>query len=287
MSPDLPSPLLRSFVAVVECGSLAAAAGRVGRSESALSLQMSRLEALVGRALFDRDGRALRLNQNGSLLLAHARAILSRIDAAREDFGSSSHPPARIGIVQDFVDPVLRRTLEALRAGNGNLAFEIVIGSTVELLQALGEDRVDTALCASDLAGSGPVAAFQMAWFGNADLVHEPVLPLVTVTPPCPFLTAARHALDASGRPWRIAVNTPSLEGVRAAVTAGLGIACRTAAGIGLAPLICAGLPRLPEIRYRVIERRAGRHGPGPVASIMLALLGQLASAGGDCRPGQ
>jgi DNA-binding transcriptional LysR family regulator len=278
MVPDLPSPLLRSFVAVVDCGSLAAAAARVGRSESALSLQMSRLEDIVGQALFDRDGRALKINQSGSLLLAHSRAILGRIDAARAELGPSAILPARIGIVQDFVAPVLRPTLAKLRTGDPKVSFEIVIGSTAELLQALGEDRIDTALCASDLLGSGPVVTFPMAWFGQADPLDEEVLPLVSITPPCPFLAAAQHALDAGGRPWRIAVITPSLDGLRAAVAAGLGVGCRTIAGIGLPPLNDRRLPLLPEIRYTVVERRHGKDGPGPVAAQMLAHLAPLAA---------
>ncbi len=279
MIPDLPSPLLRSFVAVVECGSLAAAAARIGRSESALSQQMARLEASVGQALFDRDGRALKLNQTGSLLLAHARAILVRIDIARTELSSTAARPIRIGIVQDFVASVLRPTLTDLRALNPKTSFAIVIGSTAELLQAMGEDRIDTALCAGDMIGTADSAVnFPMQWFGNANLLDDEVLPLASVAPPCPFLMAAQHALDAIGRPWRIAVVTPSLDGVRAATGAGLGIACRTAAGIGLPPLRDARLPPLPSIRYAVIERRHGKTGPGVAASriaVHLSIAGQ------------
>jgi DNA-binding transcriptional LysR family regulator len=278
MIPDLPTPLLRSLVAVVDCGSLAAAAARMGRSESALSLQMSRLEDIAGQPLFDRDGRSLRLNQAGSRFLGHARAILDRIDAARTDLGPTQARPLRVGVVQDFVETVLSPVLAELRAGEPATSLEIMIGGTADLLRAMGEDRIDTALCVSELRGAG-ATAFPMRWFGETGLLDHEVLPLVSVARPCPFLEAAEHALDAAGRAWRIAVVTPSLEGARVAVAAGLGVACRTVAGLGLPPLgeDCP-LPPLPSIRYSVLERRQGRSSGEPsLASRLSARLALLA----------
>lgn len=279
MLPDLPSPLLRSFVAVADCGSLAAAAARVNRSELALSLQMQRLEDIVGQALFDRDGRALKLNGTGSWLLAHSRAILARIDAARAELDAASRPPIRLGVVQDFVGQVLQPTLADLRGEDGAARFSIVIGSTSELLQALSEDRIDTAVCVGEPGfGDAGATTLPMGWFGDAQLLEDEVVPLVSITPPCPFLTAATRALDAVGRPWRLALVTPSLDGVKAAIAAGLGLACRTEAGMGQAALEGAGLPQLSEIRYVVMEKRPGKSRPSEAALRMaehLSLLGR------------
>ena len=261
MIADLPSPLLRSFVAVVDGGSLAAAARRVARSESALSLQITRLEGIVRQPLFDRDGRALRLNPAGGLLLAHARAILGRIDAARTELAPETVAPVRIGVVQDFVAGVLRPTLADVRAATPQAAFAIIVASTAELLQALGEDRIDVALCAGEPFGGRIVRRLPMQWFGDRALALADVVPLVGIALPCPFLLAAQRVLDAVGRPWRMALTTPSLDGVRAAVEAGLGIACRTEAGFGLPALSGTALPRLPEIAYSIVERRQSKAG--------------------------
>lgn len=276
MIPDLPSSLLRSFVAVVDCGSLAAASARIGRSESALSLQMARLEDIIGQPLFDRDGRALKLNGAGELLLPHARAILGRIDVARADLDMAAAAPVRIGVVQDFVDSVLRPTLGELRAETSGRPIAIVIGSTAELLQAMGEDRIDTALCAGEPVGSGPAYRMKMQWFGTAELLDNEVVPLVGITPPCPFLKAAQQALDTAGRPWRMALTTPSLDGVRAAVQAGLGLTCRTQAGLGLPELQSDALPPLPEVTYTVVERRRSKDGPGVAARTLGKYLADL-----------
>ncbi|MCB1381463.1 MAG: LysR family transcriptional regulator [Notoacmeibacter sp.] len=276
MIPDLPSPLLRSFVAVVECGSLAAASARVARSESALSLQMARLEEIAGQPLFDRDGRALKLNRTGQLLLPHARAILGRIDAARSELGQSARPPVRIGIVQDFVECILRPVLAGLAAEAAHGPVSIIIGSTAELLQAMSEERVDTVLCAGEGLGASPSRSLPMRWFGDPAHAQAEVVPLVGITPPCPFLKAAQQALDVVGRPWRMALLTPSLDGVRAAVEAGLGLTCRTGAGLRLAPLPEGLLPSLPAISYSVFERRQGRDGSGAVAQRLAEELDRL-----------
>ena len=276
MLSDLPSPLLRSFVAVIDCGSLAAAAARIGRSESAISLQMARLEDIIGQPLFDREGRALKLNATGSLLLAHARTILGRIDAARLELGAANSRPVRIGIVQDFVSAVLRPTLSDIRASDTGASFSIVIGSSAELLQAMGEDRIDTALCAGEPPGSRFAVRLPMQWFGDVEATANGIVALIGITPSCPFLQAAQAALDAAGRPWRMALVTPSLDGLRAAVEAGIGITCRTEAGIGLRPTCSPDLPPLPKITYSILERRRTGADPGLAASRMMAHLGQL-----------
>lgn len=270
MIADIPSPLLRTFVAVVDCGSLAAAARR---SESALSLQIARLEHIVRQPLFDRDGRALRLNHTGGLLLAHARSILGRIDAARAELAPGTAVPVRIGVVQDFVAGVLRPTLADVLAATPGAAFSIVIASTAELLQAIGEDRIDAALCAGEPFGANIVTRLPMKWFGYPDLLLGDVVPLVGITLPCPFLLAAQRVLDAAGRPWRMALTTPSLDGLRAAVEAGLGITCRTEAGFCLPAMSGTSLPQLPEIAYSIVERRQGDAGTSLAVSRMTAHL--------------
>ncbi|POA31787.1 MULTISPECIES: LysR family transcriptional regulator [Pseudomonas] len=278
MIADIPSPLLRTFVAVVDCGSLAAAARRIARSESALSLQIARLENIVRQPLFDRDGRALRLNHTGGLLLAHARSILGRIDAARAELAPDTVVPVRIGVVQDFVAGVLRPTLTDVLAAAPGTAFSIVIASTAELLQAIGEDRIDAALCAGEPFGANIVTRLPMKWFGYPDLLLGDVVPLVGITLPCPFLLAAQRVLDAAGRPWRMALTTPSLDGLRAAVEAGLGITCRTESGFGLPAISSISLPQLPEIAYSIVERRQGNAGTSLAVSRMTAHLESVAA---------
>ena len=276
MIPDLPSPLLRTFVAVVDAGSLAQAARQRGKSESALSLQIARLEDLVGRKVFDRDGRSLRLNPAGEQLLGHARAILARIDAARAALARTA-APIRIGIVQDFAGEVLRATMADLRAADARVDLEVTVAGTGALLKLIGAGELDVALCATELIRAAQSVSLQAAWFGHPSLLEAEVIPLISVAPPCPYLSAAKAGLDAAGRAYRLAVVTPSLDGVRAAVAAGLGIACRTEASMGMPALDHGGqLPPLPEVRY-AIASRTGFGQDRDVAAILHRHLAALA----------
>jgi DNA-binding transcriptional LysR family regulator len=275
---DLPLPLLRSLVALAETGSLARAAIRMGRSESALSLQMRKLEESVGVVLFDRDGRALKFNQDGLRLLGHARAILARVDAARTEFHATKRAgKVRFGIVQDFAGPILTRALTNFRENWPDMQIEIAVDGSSDLLKALGEERIDFALCAGAPVGPDAPVSLAMAWFGDAALLTETVLPIAAVTPNCPYLKAAQEALDSVGRPYRLSLTTPSLDGLRAAITAGLGIACRTETALNMTPLPTdSGLPSLPSITYQVARRpNLGRAAEGMI-QVLKAQFGNL-----------
>ncbi|QCI98367.1 LysR family transcriptional regulator [Agrobacterium larrymoorei] len=259
MIQDLPSQLLRSFVTVVDCRSLAIAAPRLGRSESAISLQMARLEKLVGQALFDRDGRGLKVNQTGNLLLMHARMILEKIDAARAELDAAGTAYFRIGVVQDFVGAVLKPALSDINRTHPGATVSIIVAGTSELLKALSEEKIDVALCASEPISGTPSITLPMRWFGDIGLTDGDVVPLIGITGFCPFMVAAKNALTAAGRSWHVVLETPSLEGVQAAVEAGLGLTCRTKLGINLPPIEEGLLPNLPSAPYSIIKRNSPR----------------------------
>jgi DNA-binding transcriptional LysR family regulator len=279
MIPDLPTHLLRGFVALAETGSLAGAAARLGRSESAISLQMARLEDVTGLGLFHRDGRRLVLTPQADLLLGHARAILARVDAARAALSDAGQVgPARLGLVQDFAGRFLRDVLASLARTHPAARVEVTVDRSAALLDALGAGRIDVALCGAGPAEPHADHTAPMVWFGWPGLAALDVVPLAVVAAPCPFLDAARAALDGAGRPWRIAFETPSLEGLRAAVAAGIGVACRTRSAAGDAPLLDAmhGLPALPPMRWRL---RRGRD-RGPAADALAGIAARLLADG-------
>ncbi len=273
--PDLPTDLLRSFVAFAEAGGLGGAAERVGRSPSAVSLHLKQLEARAGVALARKAGRTLALTPAGHLLLAHARRILAENDAALSALGRIGRPgPARLGIVQDFAETILPGIIAALVEAMPEIDLRLRIGSSAELVQALGADAVDTVVVVAAAGGPAPARQEPMVWLGRAGLSARPILPLAMVSRPCPFWTAAAAALAAAGRDHAVALETPSLAGVRAAAAAGFALACRTplAAGPGLPALgPDSGLPALPEIGYTLLARPR----PAPAAR----LLGEITGA--------
>src|SRR3569833_2683701 len=108
MVVNLPTELLRSFAAIVDSGSMLKATERVFVTQSALSLQMKRLEDLVQTSLFHREGRRLSLTQAGENLLGHAREILDAIDRTKQTQNNKEQPnPVRIGVAEDFAETLL------------------------------------------------------------------------------------------------------------------------------------------------------------------------------------
>lgn len=273
MTIDIPIELLRTLVLLADLGSLRRAAGVVHRSPSALSLQMSRLEALVEAALFVRQGRALTLTPAGLVLLGHARDILHRHDTALLALkGAASAGVVRFGLVQDFAEPLLAGLLAGFRQRFPLAQLEIRIAPSAQLAQAVVAEEIDIAVLAQMQPGVKPVLQLPMVWIGERLFATQTQLALVLVSPPCPYGQAALAALQQAGRAHHIALSTPSLDGVRAALQAGFGIGCRTRLfAAGRLPILGAevGLPPLPQIGFSVL--RGGALSPAATALAEMA----------------
>lgn len=263
MPINLPTTLVRSFVAIVDAGSMVAAAEQVFVTQSALSLQMKRLEELLQQSLFARSGRVLELTRQGELLLPYARRLLSAHDEAVSALDQDRLAgPVRIGMVQDFADVILSGLLGRFGELHPDVQIYARIAGTFDLLTLLDRGDLDVIL---GYAGEGEGAAVRSAamnWFGDPALASREVVPLAVLEQPCRFREAAIAALDRAGRPYRIAVESPNLSALRAAMSAGLGISCRTPFALpDLAPLEPGHLPELPGVtcivRTRPITDRA------------------------------
>lgn len=273
MATNLPTELLRSFVAIVDSGSMLRATERVFVTQSALSLQMKRLEETVLTPLFHRDGRRLVLTSAGQTLLPRAREILALNDRAVVALtGDTLAGPARVGLVQDFAETLLSGVLARFSKLNPDTQLQVRVAGSPELLELLGSDRLDVVLCMGSADDPAAARVAQMVWHGDEALTEQAVLPIAILEAPCRFRDAALAALDREGRAYRVALETPSLSALRAAVQAGLAVTCRTALFLPSdPPLEDVGLPELPEVAY------VRRTNDSPHASI--AKLSQLVHA--------
>jgi DNA-binding transcriptional LysR family regulator len=263
MATNLPTELLRSFVAIVDSGSMLKATERVFVTQSALSLQMKRLEETVLTPLFHRDGRRLTLTASGTALLGHAREILALNDRAVVALtGDALVGPVRVGLVQDFAETLLSGVLARFTQLNPEVQLQVRVAGSPELLDLLNGDRLDVVLCMGAPEDAAAVRVAPMVWHGDPELAKRAVLPLAILEPPCRFRDAALAALERDGRPFRVALETPSLSALRAAVEAGLAVTCRTALFRPLTTPIEAGLPVVPQVAY------VRRVGPAPHPSI-------------------
>ncbi len=250
MPATLPVDVLRSFVAIVDYGSMLKASERVFLTQSALSLQVKRLEEMLQQPLFHRDGRRLVLAPAGETLLGYAREILAINDQAISAVsGGALDGPVRVGMVQDFAETLLTEVLAQFTSLHPDTTLHARIGGTLELLDELEKDRMDLLIGFSEPGSPAQVRVEPMIWIGDARLASREVAPLAVLEKPCRFREAAIAALDAAERPYRIVLETPNLSTLRAGVEAGLGLTCRTP--LFYSPAIdaeAAGLPVLPQV---------------------------------------
>lgn len=259
MAVNLPTELLRSFAAIVDSGSMLKATERVFVTQSALSLQMKRLEETVQTPLFHRDGRRLVLTPAGQTLLTFAREILATNDRAVVALtGDGLAGPARVGMVQDFAEALLSGVLSRFAELNPEIQLQVRVGGTPELLQLLASDRLDLVLAMGPADDPAAIRTAPMNWLGAPGLADLDVLPVAVLEAPCRFRDAALRALETAGRPYRIVLETPSLSVLRAAIESGLGVSCRTEV-FSRMTLSSKSLPALPHVAY-VRHAASGPH---------------------------
>jgi len=276
MPVNLPTELLRSFAAIVDTGSMLKATERVFVTQSALSLQMKRLEDTVQSPLFHRDGRRLVLTPAGELLLTYARDMLALNDKAVSALsGDALAGPARVGTVQDFAETLLGGVLSRFAHRHPETQLQVRVGGSAELLELLASDRLDVVLCMGSIDDPAALETAPMKWLGHPMLADEDVLPLAVLERPCRFRDAALAALEQAGRPYRIVLETPSLSVLRAALDADLAITCRTRIfsdreiDIAVERTSGSALPHLPDVAYT----RHMRRDPHPTVERLLAMM--------------
>ena len=257
-SVNLDMDVLRTLVAAQRLGGFNRAAEQVGRSQSAVSQQIHKLEERMGQRLFQKRGRALELTEAGETVLAYARRILELNDEAVAAVrGASLEGAVRFGLPGDFAETWLPMGLGRFKRAHPGVRIEAVVDRNAPLIERLDKGQLDLAL-ALGLTARGdaqPIARLPMAWIGAAEgdlpwRAGEPV-PLAMFEMPCNFRHSAIHALDAAGIAWTIAFTSPSLPGLWAAVAAGLGITLRTRAGLPASLRVLGardGLPGVPSI---------------------------------------
>lgn len=260
--------VLRTFVTGVELGSFAKAADRLGRSTSAVSAQLKKLEDQLDAPVLRKAGRGMEPTPAGETLLAYARRLLELNDEAVTALrGADLAGTVRLGMQQDFGEHLLTEVLGRFARAHAQVSIEARVGRNAQLIEQVGAGQLDLAL-AWDRTGDWPYAhrlgQLPMRWLAGAHVElpahdHSTPLPLVMLDAPCLMRSAAIDALDRAGIAWRIVFTSTSLSGVWAAVAAGLGVTVRTSVGMpaGLRLLDPALLPPLPHIGLSLLQSEA------------------------------
>ncbi len=271
MLPTLDVDHLKTFLAISDSGSFTRAADEVNKTQSAVSMQMKRLEESLGRALFERDGRNNKLTLDGERFIEHARKLVAMND---EIVSSYTRPEitgsVRFGTPDDYAELFLPEVLAKFHRTHPLVTVDVECVSSTNLMERIRRGEIDLALvtfCGDCDASEGEVLRQEnLRWVTSSrHATHTlPVIPLAVADLTCSWRRLATDALAKSGRASRIAYTSHNRAVIDAAVIQGLAIAAM--------PEICAkpgmrvlteadGFPVLATFEIGLM-RKQGRHSP-------------------------
>ncbi len=222
---------LDCFIAVCDTGSFTRAADKVGRTQSAISQQIAKLELQLEKTLFIR-GKSFALTAEGEILLRYARSIMQLQHEAVDRFKQPElKGEVRFGLPEDFASVFLSDVLSEFAAMHPRILLNIECDLTVNLFQRFKEKAFDLVLVKmnkpSDFPNGIDVWSEQLEWVGSEHFFSRStneVIPLILSPQPCVYRLRAINALEQAKRKWRMVFCSDSFAGKIAAVKAGLGI---------------------------------------------------------------
>ena len=253
---------LRTFIAIADTGSFTRAAEVVNKTQSAVSMQMKRLEERLERPIFARDGRASKLTEDGQRLLDYARRIVKlnvETIAAFSDAALSGR--VRLGVPDDYADRYLPEIMARFSRSHPAVELSVICEPTVDLLERIDGNELDLAIvtnCESRRA-SETFRRERLLWVGsNRHTAHtQERLPLALGRPTCAWRRIAVERLEAIGRPYHILFSSSNNGAAAAAVLAGLAVSVLPESGLrpGMRVLTSAdGFPELPSCRIGLVR---------------------------------
>jgi len=225
---NLDFELLRTFIAVVDNGSLTRAANQVHRSQSAVSMQIKRLESQLEQELFMRSGRGLLLTQHGKSLVAYARRLLNLHDQALTELTANDNTQhLRIGCPDDYSVKLLPGLLMLLRQKNPTIRLSIFTENSGRLRQAMDNNEIDLAIM-TRLSGSNEGALIyvdQGIWVAkNENSFSLQPLPLVLFEPSCKFHSSVIDGLEKNDINYDLVCEASHISLLAELVDCGMGV---------------------------------------------------------------
>lgn len=264
--PKLESDLLRTFLAIVDAGSVTAGAARIHRSQSATSLQLKQLEDVVGQALVSRHGRGVEPTPAGARLIPVARRVTGALDTALASFHEAEiEGRLRLGLAEGVAHDIQSNVLAAFCRRHSQVELEVHCALGDGFDKALRNGDLDLAVYESaELTGTQELLRTErLVWMTarNHDAAQRDPLPVAMFDHSCWWREAAMADLVRSERNWRTVFTSESVAGVRAAVEAGMAVSLiserHRPAGLSVLSDIAP-----PRPSYLVLEKARSVSGP-------------------------
>ncbi|QIX62489.1 LysR family transcriptional regulator [Hymenobacter sp. BT18] len=271
---------LQCFIAVAETGSFTKAAERVGRTQSAVSQQMSKLESLLGKLLLVR-GKAFTLTPEGEVFLGYARRIFALHREALDRFKEPElEGEVRFGLPENFASVYLAEILADFSRIHPRILLNIECDLTLNLFDRFKKNEFDLVLVKmnrpEDLPNGLDVWSEPLKWVGDQSLIDpaKPV-PLILAPQPCVYRASAVRSLEQASRSWRLVFSSPSYAGAVAAVRAGMGISVmpQTMIPDDLQAVDAAVLPKLADTHTSLIKHVANNTAVNTLEEFVLRRL--------------
>ncbi|MEM9028141.1 MAG: LysR substrate-binding domain-containing protein [Pseudomonadota bacterium] len=271
----IDTTLLKTFAVVAETEHFTRAAERLNCVQSAVSMQVKRLEASLQVRLFERQGRGIKLTEEGRTLLRYAHRLNRLTDELLVEMGRLV-PPGRIRIgATDITMSYMPQVLERLHAHLPMVDIELRCNRSWEALDALDAGDIDIAFVTqhNKRPGARRVHRTPLVWAcaTHADVHMRQPLPLAIFGVGCIYRKAALAALDKRGIDYRLAYESPSRSGLECAVEAGLAVTIIAndllAPHLRVLPASATGLPSLPVLNTYVFT---GSSGPSPIIKTVI-----------------
>jgi DNA-binding transcriptional LysR family regulator len=266
---DLQLDWLRAFVAAVDAGSLTAAGRLVHRSQSALSMQIAKLEQAVGRPMLVRTPRRLDLTTAGRELLGHARRLIAQHDEAVQALQREAiRGRLTLGVPEDYAQPYLTPVLREFARRHAGVELTLVCQQSTVLIPRVLQGEIDIAVVTRDRAGRGRLLFEEpLVWAGapRFEAWRTTPLPIAVYEQGSSARRAALAALGAQRRPYRIVCESASPAGMLAAVDSGLAVALFTRCSVPPSFELLGerqGLPALPVQHVVLLRSRASAGAP-------------------------
>ncbi len=226
---NLDSDLLRTFLAVAQAGSVTDGASRIHRSQSATSIQIKRLEAILGRPVFERHGRGVELSEAGRKLLPIAQDVTARLDAALRDVSQRVlSGKLRLAIPDDHGRTKLAEIIAAFTQHHPKVELDVTCALSTKFPDALKRGALDLAIYEVEHPKQHEEVLFKdpTCWAASAhkNFHDDESLPVALFDHACWWRDAAIASLEARASPYRVVYSSQSVSGVIAAVEAGIAV---------------------------------------------------------------
>lgn len=276
---NLDLDTLRTLSVAHSLGSLTHAAEQLGRTPSAISLQMKRLQDDLGASLFRKRGRGLALTEAGVVALEYVHRILAVHDELLDTMqGVNVAGQIRVGCTPDFAS-ILPSVLSHFSSIYPHMQIELRIEGNSALADAVNTSQIDLAVVIGheDRAAAQTVGHLDLVWISSSGFAppRDQPMPLAALGPQCIFRKRTIQHLEAEKIPYRVAANSPSLEGLWVALLSGLGVTVRTALNLPEGLVSGGSLHGLPALGQLPVTLHRRAHSDGVAIDRMAMLLAQ------------